>query len=136
MSSSDTILVINAGSSSIKFVLFAQDTPTRVAAGAITGIGGDAHFLARDADGNTLAEQRWNRDSGQRELIEYLLQWIDAHFGGATLRAAGHRIVHGGPRYSAPVLLNTAVIAELNATVPLAPLHEPHNLSAVASLAA
>jgi acetate kinase len=133
------ILAVNAGSSSIKFALDeigAGDVVTTIAAGQIEGIGTAPHFIAKDAGGHILAEQRWPDAKADHEtLLSTLLDWVEAHLGDEDLIAVGHRVVHGGAQYFGPVLLTPGVIAELAALTPLAPLHQPHNLSPVRAIA-
>ena len=134
------ILAVNAGSSSIKFALDeigAGDVVTTIAAGQIEGIGTAPHFIAKDAGGHILAEQRWPDAKADHEtLLSTLLDWVEAHLGDEDLIAVGHRVVHGGAKFFGPVLLTPEVIAELAALTPLAPLHQPHNLSPVRAIAA
>lgn len=134
------ILAINAGSSSIKFGLDeigADDGITTVASGQIEGIGTAPHFSAKDADGHVIAEQRWPDAKASHEtLLSSLLDWVEAHLGDEELIAVGHRVVHGGRRFFGPVLLTPGVVGELAALTPLAPLHQPHNLSPVRAIAA
>lgn len=128
------LLVINAGSSSLKFETFdvTGDTPRRVLRGEIERLGSEApHFLARGT-GGPLAERVL--DAGEDPLAA-LLAWLGAHGGGAPC-AAGHRVVHGGARRSGPALVDDALLAELDALVPLAPLHQPHNLEPIRRLRA
>jgi acetate kinase len=66
--------------------------------------------------------------------LDVLLQWCRHQFNGQHVIAVGHRVVHGGDRYSAPVLIDSVVISELQRLVPLAPLHQPHHLSAIAAV--
>lgn len=140
---SDAILVINAGSSSIKFALFGCDAvpgDQAALAGQIDGIGTSPHLRAKSADGRQLAERdlaiSGNVDTQHAESLAQLLEWIDAHDDDFRLIAAGHRVVHGGTRYDAPVLLTPVAIEDLAALIPLAPLHQPHNLAAVRAIAA
>ncbi|MGE5504550.1 MAG: acetate/propionate family kinase [Actinomycetota bacterium] len=137
----DGILVINAGSSSIKFSLYlsnGEEKPQLSSKGQVEGINVAPHFEARDPKGAVLADKRW--EHGERLsheiLLEYLIRWVEDHLDGATLKAAGHRVVHGGLRYSRPVRIDDTVIAELESLVPLAPLHQPHNLAPIRALAA
>jgi len=134
------ILAVNAGSSSIKFALDeigAGDVVTTIAAGQIEGVGTAPHFIAKDAGGHILAEQRWPDAKADHEtLLSTLLDWVEAHLGDEDLIAVGHRVVHGGAKFFGPVLLTPEVIAELAALTPLAPLHQPHNLSPVRAIAA
>ncbi|HLO77321.1 MAG TPA: acetate kinase, partial [Magnetospirillum sp.] len=98
----DGILVINAGSSSIKFSLFLSNgdqKPLLSSKGQVEGINVAPHFIAQAADGTVLAEQRWPADSdlNHEDLLKHLIDWVEDHLEGATLVAAGHRVVHGGP---------------------------------------
>lgn len=134
----DGILVINAGSSSIKFSLYlgnGEDKPLLSSRGQVEGINVAPHFVACAPDGAMLAERRWDdAKMSHQDLFAHLLAWVEGHLEGATLRVAGHRVVHGGPRHSAPVVVDDAVLAELEELVPLAPLHQPHNLAPIRAL--
>jgi acetate kinase len=132
-----TVLVINAGSSSIKFAVWPEAAPDGAAllSGAITRIGHDPQFSAHDAAGASLTG--WKPAGGDHAaLLRGLVEWIGGHTEGSLLTAAGHRVVHGGTRFSAPVVVDAVVMRELEALIPLAPLHQPHNLAAIRSLAA
>ena len=133
------ILCLNAGSSSLKFALFAtgEGEPTPVASGKIENIGLEPHLIAHDAGGRTIAERRWARsDNATHEtLLGDLLDRIEAS-AGPDLIGVGHRIVHGGTDFSEPVRLDDDVLARLDALSPLAPLHQPHNLAAVRAVQA
>jgi acetate kinase len=136
----DGILVINAGSSSIKFSLYlsdGDDKPALSSKGQVEGINVAPHFIAQGADGKVLAEQRWPVDSdlGHHELLKHLIDWVEDNLQGAELHAAGHRVVHGGPQYSTPALITDTLLDELESLVPLAPLHQPHNLAPIRALA-
>ena len=137
---SNAILVINAGSSSLKFSVFRDHgggDPVVTINGQISGIGTQPVFEAKDAQRRPLAEKIWGagEPSDRTALLSYLLDWIEERLEGATLIAAGHRVVHGGIRHATPVLLTSAVLDELDGLVPLAPLHQPHNLAAIRALA-
>jgi acetate kinase len=135
-----TILTLNAGSSSIKFALFGigDDGPEQAVAGAIEGIGIAPHLTAHDAGGALLAELRWADSPGDdhETLLGRLLVWIDAHLCADRLVGVGHRVVHGGTRFFAPAPVTPDLMAALDALVPLAPLHQPHNLAAIRAVAA
>ncbi len=136
----DGILVINAGSSSIKFSLFltnGDQKPILSSKGQVEGINVAPHFIAKAADGTVLAEQRWPADSdlNHQDLLKHLIDWVEDNLDGATLVAAGHRVVHGGPKYATPVLVDDSVLAELEGYSQLAPLHQPHNLAPIRALA-
>jgi len=141
MDSKKVLLTVNAGSSSIKFALFAMEPgvdPSLINRGGIDGIGTAPHFLARDKDGAVLAERRWPDGANvtHEEVFTELLHWTDGHLGNAQLAAAGHRVVHGGRTLIAPAAVTPAVLAELENLIPLAPLHQPHILNAIHALAA
>jgi acetate kinase len=128
------ILVLNAGSSSIKFSLFRdQDedvvADTRGAIERITG-GGEPRLVAHRADGAVLAERRWPPDAylGHGRALEVLLDLVRGAVGQGQLAAVGHRVVHGGTVFTGPALVDDEVLARLQTFVPLAPLHQPHNL--------
>ena len=135
---SDLILVLNAGSSSIKFALYdaAEGQQLRLK-GQVEGIGVAAHFSARDADGNSLGEQGWmDGIQPDHELAtEFLMHWLRAEVADGRLVGVGHRVVHGGTRFSAPARIDSDVADYLSRLVPLAPLHQPHNLAPIRRIA-
>jgi acetate kinase len=131
---SEAILCLNAGSSSLKFALFqAADEPALIARGQIEGIGTAPRLIVRDAGGAILAEERWPGGAGHSHdaFLAELLGWVDDHLGTDRLAAVGHRIVHGGADFAAPVRLDEAILTRLDALSPLAPLHQPANIAAV-----
>jgi len=130
----DAILTLNAGSSSLKFALFAMGAPKTLALkGFIEGIGVDPHLVVRDAKGEVLVERRWfSGGAGSHEdFLDGLLSWIDDHLGGDRLIAVGHRVVHGGKDFAVPILIDPAILESLDRLSHLAPLHQPHNLAAI-----
>jgi acetate kinase len=139
----DAILALNAGSSSIKFSLF--DTTNGISShsllyqGAVDGIGGNPHFLVQDTTGQRLVDEQFKTKAttqpGHKEALGVLLDWVERQETGLTLMAVGHRVVHGGTLFLAPVLVDSQVINQLESLVPLAPLHQPHNLAAIRSIA-
>ncbi|MCX7180058.1 MAG: acetate/propionate family kinase [Proteobacteria bacterium] len=143
----DAILTLNAGSSSIKFALFMHPAGTVAIArqpalsGQIDGIGADnARLVAHDAAGKLLADQLLNNvpkgGAGQhRHALDFLLGWLGDHEDGMTVRAVGHRVVHGAEKYAQPIVLNAAIREDLARFIPLAPLHQPHNLDAIRAVA-
>jgi acetate kinase len=135
---SGAILVLNAGSSSIKFSVFqGHDEPNRkdiICDGECEGIGHRVHFKAHDSAGVSLIDDHLAEGTTHEEALAALLRWLDVHFQDHQLVAAGHRVVHGGSLYTEPVRIDATVIAELRRLIPLAPLHQPHNLAAIASL--
>lgn len=136
----DVILVINAGSSSIKFHAFSASDGklAPIAGGKIEEIYSNPRFQVKRQNGEIVEDRGWPAGErlGHDNAIAFLLEWLRAHAGDARLVAVGHRVVHGGERYSAPVRIDANVLAELEALIPLAPLHQPHNLAAIRSIAA
>jgi acetate kinase len=135
---SDAILVLNAGSSSIKFSMFpGHERPTRqgiICEGECEGIGHCVHFTAKDRSGAPLVDEHLAEGTTHEDALAALLAWLEGHFHEDQLVAAGHRVVHGGSCYVAPVLIDASVTAELRRLIPLAPLHQPHNLAAIDAL--
>jgi acetate kinase len=134
---SDHIITLNAGSSSIKFALFAAESgewPRMITIGQIEGIGVSPEFEAK-VDGNkvkralTGAELPKNHD----DALKIIIGWLSETFPDAKIAAIGHRVVHGGPIYSAPMLIDAAAVKVLETFSPLAPLHQPHNLAGIAA---
>jgi acetate kinase len=130
------LIVLNAGSSSLKFQVY--DTPEgaepRVAfRGLFEGLGGSARFAVKDARGTVLNEEQWSPSDrlGHEEALMHLVSWLRQNQEGRKLVAIGHRVVHGGEAFSGPVLVDDAVIQTLETLVPLAPLHQPHNLEPI-----
>ncbi|HEU03115.1 MAG TPA: acetate/propionate family kinase [Aurantimonas coralicida] len=130
-----TILVINCGSSSVKFALFLADEPMeRLWSGAIERIGlRNGNFRAVDAQGGPVIDE--SRDVVDHETaLRLLLDGIGQHLPGPPPSAVGHRVVHGGPECDCPLVVTAAVEARLRELVPLAPLHQPHNLAGIAAV--
>jgi len=130
------LIVLNAGSSSLKFQVFDmpdEAEPQLVWRGLYEGLGGDAHFTVKDASGSILDESSWGQgeEIGHEDSLMHLIAWLREHQEGRKLVAIGHRVVHGGATYSGPVLVDDTVVQALEALVPLAPLHQPHNLEPI-----
>jgi acetate kinase len=138
MPSSNVIAVVNAGSSSIKFSLFGEGKSdlSVLLQGQIEGLYTDgAHFVARDGDGGAVAEKRWDTTRlSHADAMRHLLGFLRAQLGDRGVEAVGHRIVHGGTDYAAPVRIDADVVSRLERLIPLAPLHQPHNLAPVRTL--
>lgn len=132
----DAILVLNAGSSSIKFSLHgceAAGSPVARLAGQVEGIGVRPRLEAEDASGRELEGRRLDPAQGADHdaAIDCILGWLTTRLGDARVCAVGHRVVHGGVRFDRPVRIDDAVLTELERLVPLAPLHQPHHLAAI-----
>ncbi|SFT01646.1 acetate kinase [Sulfitobacter marinus] len=133
---SKAILTLNSGSSSLKFAVFGFDATqnTPGVSGKVTGIGGAPEFSARGGDGEYLAKgilSNLNTTSSHEDIIAHLLTWLPQHLEGRPLIAIGHRVVHGGSFFAAPTLVTNDVLDKLKTLIPLAPLHQPHNLAAI-----
>ncbi|WP_412527282.1 acetate/propionate family kinase [Burkholderia lata] len=136
----DVILVLNAGSSSIKFSAFdvQGDTLGLIVHGQVDGLyTATAHFSAVDHHGEQHAQQWAGGETfGHHEGLEQIAAFLEAHQEGHRLAAVGHRVVHGGQRFSGPVRVTPEIVAELEKLTPLAPLHQPHNLTPIRILEA
>jgi acetate kinase len=131
----DAIVVLNAGSSSIKFAMFGdrQGELELEVGGQIEGLYTAPRFVARDRSGQVEAETSWKEgdtfDHGR--ALDYLVSFLQRRLAGGHLVGVGHRVVHGGMDYTQPVRVDRAVLVALEKLVPLAPLHQPHNLAPV-----
>ncbi len=130
------VVTLNAGSSSIKFALFAaeDDEASPLALGLAEMTGEERRIRVRDNSGATLYDDAWSQTDGaafHEEALRRILSWQDEAFPGANIDAVGHRVVHGGVHYDAPVIITGEVIDRLEKLVPLAPLHEPHNIAGI-----
>jgi acetate kinase len=134
----DAIVVLNAGSSSIKFSVFRLDaeSPALVLRGQIEGLYTAARFVAKDPAGATTATRTWDGEGplGHDGAIRFLLDYLHGELAGYRVRAVGHRVVHGGTDYDRPVRLDSTLVEHLERFIPLAPLHQPHNLAAIRAL--
>jgi acetate kinase len=123
---SKMMLALNAGSSSIKFGLFgmAGTEPTYLFAGEVADIGDKPHLMIKDMDGSSVLDRDWPAPRKQEDILDDILGWVDQNAGRGGLAAIGHRIVHGGSQFVAPVRLNRETIDELARLTPMAPLHQ------------
>jgi acetate kinase len=132
-------LVLNAGSSSLKFRTYRlgeRGSWQLEARGQVEGIGSSPRFVAKSAAAEPLVER--SLDSNVRDAraaLESLAAWLRERYGDARVTGVGHRVVHGGPRYSAPTVVTPRVIEDLRTLVPLAPLHQPYNIAAIEAVA-
>ncbi len=130
------IIVLNAGSSSLKFQIFdarADEDPKVVFKGLFEGLGSNARFAVKDHAGASLDEKRWEREAqlGHEDALMHLISWLRDHAQGRSLKAIGHRVVHGGEAFAGPLLVNDSVLQALDILSPLAPLHQPHNIEPI-----
>src|SRR5215212_10417811 len=131
----DFALVLNAGSSSLKFCVYRRpeaDSWHLEARGQIEGIGTAPRMSVKDQAGakvHDAALENSVRDGGG--AIGALAAWLRSQYGGSRVLGVGHRVVHGGARFAAPTIITPEVLEELRTLVPLAPLHQPYNLAAI-----
>jgi acetate kinase len=143
----EAILTLNAGSSSIKFALFARSEiipqqPELV--GQIDGIGvvggQRAHLKAKDASGGTLDDSdlvlEGQAETQHRSALSFLVGWLHRRAAHHRISGVGHRVVHGAQKFSQPIVLDAAIVDALRGFIPLAPLHQPHNLAGIEALTA
>lgn len=134
----EIIVVLNAGSSSIKFSLFAVagEALQLECRGQIESLFTAPHFVARNQAGQVLVEKSWGEgvSLGHQGALQHLQDFLRQQQDGRTLIGIGHRVVHGGPQYARPVRMSAPLLQELEAFVPLAPLHQPHNLAPIRML--
>jgi acetate kinase len=132
---SDLILVLNAGSSSIKFSLFIDrmEEPELRLRGVVEGLYTAPSFSARDAAGASIAQRKWPEGTrlGHDGAMAQLIQFLREQRADDRLIAVGHRVVHGGVEFSRPVLVDERVVEKLEKLAPLAPLHQSHNLAPI-----
>lgn len=143
----DAILTLNAGSSSIKFALFARSAvmPQQPElAGQIDGIGAaggqPAHLKATNSSGRVLddidLELAGPAESQHKSALSFLVDWLHQHEAGWNISGVGHRVVHGAQKFSQPIVLDASIVDALRGFIPLAPLHQPHNLAGIDALSA
>ena len=133
---SGCIAVINAGSSSVKFALYDANVDANLRfRGQVEGIGVAPHLKISNGDGVVVTERSWPADGFDHDVAtRELLKIGRALLEGAPVAGIGHRVVHGGMQYAAPVRLDRTILASLSKLIPLAPLHQPHNLAPVRTI--
>jgi acetate kinase len=134
----DYALILNAGSSSLKFSVYRRPEAAAwklEARGQIDGIGTSPRLSASDGAGATIADQQMGGLADGRAAFDALAGWLRSRYKGARVLGVGHRVVHGGARYTRPTIVTPEVLEDLRALVPLAPLHQPYNLAAIEAVA-
>ena len=130
---SDLVLAFNAGSSTVKFALFAieGERPEPRFRALIEDLGSAPRMTAWNAQGNVIDQRTWpvGAKAAPEDFAADILDWIDHHLDGGRLTACAHRVAHGGPDFAQPIILSEAVLGQLELLCPLAPLHQPHNLA-------
>ncbi|HMN38790.1 MAG TPA: acetate/propionate family kinase [Hyphomicrobium sp.] len=130
------VLVLNAGSSSIKFAIYEVDELAVLCSGQIDGIGAAQRFTATGSWSEALAlKGPLPREATHEASTAWLLDLLRTRLPDLSIAAAGHRVVHGGARYESAVVVDDVVLSELDSLVGLAPLHEPHNLATIRAVA-
>jgi acetate kinase len=131
----DYALVLNAGSSSLKFCVYRrapQEAWRLEARGQIEGIGASPRLAAKDEAGALLADEKLDASvKDGNGALDSLAAWLRSRYGGSRVLGVGHRVVHGGAQHAGPVVVTPAVLEGLRKLVPLAPLHQPYNLAAI-----
>ena len=133
----DAIAVLNAGSSSLKFSLFTARIFRDLFHGQFEGLGASPHLVVKNRAGEVVLERRWDDGAhfDHEAALSHLMEVLPAFLHRIKVVAVGHRIVHGGVAFHEPVVLTPAVVDELAKLIPLAPLHQPHNIAAIRALA-
>jgi acetate kinase len=134
----DYTLVLNAGSSSLKFCVNRRSDAEGWAVevrGQIEGIGTAPRLSAKDGAGARVGDEKLASVPDGRAAFDALAAWLRARYAGARVAGVGHRVVHGGARFHGPAVVTPEVLQELWTLAPLAPLHQPHNLAAIEAVA-
>nr|HPU51816.1 hypothetical protein [Burkholderiaceae bacterium] len=138
-----SLLVLNAGSSSLKFALFGRSlatddpaSPTPLMTGQIDGLGSHPHLVVKDAGGGRRHDGMVTAPGGQpvrdvADALEVLFARLPDWQPGMAVEGIGHRVVHGGAAHVAPARIDDALLTRLDALTPLAPLHQPYNLAGI-----
>lgn len=135
----NSILVLNAGSSSLKFSVFDLSNEKQLhqrITGQIEGIGTAPHLKAKDDNGHSISDIHWQITdvANHAHALQHITDFLNNNSQQRQLLGVGHRVVHGGPDYSAPLRITPEIMAKLDLITPLAPLHNPHNLAAIRAM--
>lgn len=128
------IIIFNAGSSSLKFSLFNTDKLSLAFHGQVDDIPNTPTLIIKD-ENNSESFRKEDFEPGYKSSITILFDWIESHSDGLDIIAAGHRVVHGGREFSAPVKITPEILDKLKTLIPLAPLHQPHNIAVIEAFA-
>ena len=136
----NAFVVLNAGSTSVKFAAYTGDDPHSldlVCRGQLDGIGSQPSFAAKNSKGEVIDTRTWNekRTLGREEALKFVISWLERHEAGLKIVAVGHRVVQGGVAYDQPTLVDEKVLRELEKLIPIVPLHQPFELDAIRTLA-
>jgi acetate kinase len=134
----DYALVLNAGSSSLKFNVYRKPENGNwrlESRGQIEGIGTSPRISIKNSQGENIAENKLDTAvCDGRAAIHTLAEWLQSTYGNARILGVGHRVVHGGAEYAKPIVITAEVLEDLRQLIPLAPLHQPYNLAAIEAL--
>lgn len=136
----NAIIVVNAGSTSLKFGAYAMNTsgaPPLLCRGQIDGMQGDPHFVAKNSAGKQLDAHKWGDGHAidHKNALHYIITWLEANVADMKVMAAGHRVVLGGSRFDAPTLINGEVLDYLESLSVMEPSHQPFNVRGARALA-
>ncbi len=136
----EAIVVLNAGSTSLKFAAYSVDasaSPLLLRRGKIDSLQGDPHFVVNDASGELLATHEWGGGHAldHKAALQFVMNWLEANLAGAKVVAAGHRILLGGTRFEAPVLIDGDVLDYLDGLAVMEPSHQPFNVGGARAFA-
>ncbi len=127
--------MLNAGSSSLKFFVVRRPAGAQWqldAKGQIEGIGTSPRLSVKDGNGVRMADESLEAEvSDGRKAVDALAAWLQSKYRGGKVLAVGHRVVHGGSRFTGPAIVDQETLAQLRELIPLAPLHQPYNLAAI-----
>src|SRR5258708_26783626 len=136
----NAFVVLNAGSTSVKFAAYTGDDPHSLALvcrGQLDGIGSQPSFAAKNTKGEVIATRTWNKERplDREEALKFVIAWLERHEAGLKIVAVGHRVVQGGVAHERPTLVDQKVLGELEKLIPIVPLHQPFDLDAIRTLA-
>jgi acetate kinase len=136
----EAIVVVNAGSTSLKFAAYAVDASGSLpllCRGQIDGMESDPHFVVKNAAGMQLGVNEWGKGCAidHKTAVHFVIIWLEANLGDSKVIAAGHRIVLGGIRFEAPVRIDSDVLTYLDSLVVMEPSHQPYNVLGARALA-
>jgi len=136
----NAIIVVNAGSTSLKFAAYTGETANKlglICRGQIDSMKDDPHFVAKNPDGKPVDAHEW--DDGQsidhKTALHFVITWLERNIPDLKVVAAGHRVVLGGTRFKAPVLIDDDVLTYLDSLVVMEPSHQPYNVRGARALA-
>jgi acetate kinase len=136
----NAFVVLNAGSTSVKFAAYTGDDPNSldlVCRGQLDGIGSQPSFAAKNSKGEVIETHTWNKERplDREEALKFVIAWLERHEAGLKIVAVGHRVVQGGVAHERPTLVDEKVLGELEKLIPIVPSHQPFELDAIRTLA-